>query len=242
VDCHLLLQARRGCNHTDYGNLNKEISALTAGVTEQSAVITSEQWLKLLYSGTGDDLVSVVGFALRELGLQVVEGPRRRADLLVWDGSRLAAAEVKGLDGTAREANHRQAVRWAADVNACLSATPEDRKQDSDLERYAEKLTELGLNVSSPINNLECRGLMIINTFRQTPLHERNSDSYPDPVVRAIARSNVCALTGLDLYCLLKQAREEPSKKSEVTDILLSSLNGVLAAIDWREFIRVQEH
>jgi hypothetical protein len=106
-------------------DLNKEISALTSGVTEQTAIITSEQRLKLLYSGTGEDLVSVVASALREVGLRLVEGPRRRADLLVWDGNRLAAAEVKGLDGTAREANHRQAVRWAADVNACLSATPD---------------------------------------------------------------------------------------------------------------------
>jgi hypothetical protein len=173
---------------------------------------------------------------LREFGLNVVEGPHPRADLLVWDGKRLAAAEVKGLDGQARESHLRECESWVADVNKALTFSPEDRQRDPDLVRYSEKLCKLGLDLSDPNTDLECRGLMVIGTYRQTPLDKRAADSFPDALVRRISRSNVCALTGLDLYCLLYKIRADPSCKAEIVDRLFST-SGVLPAEDWRYLV-----
>jgi hypothetical protein len=218
-------------------DLEQRISELRGEVALQDGILSTERRLKLLFSGTGDDLVSRTAEALRELGLHVVEGPRGRADLLVWDGKRLAASEVKGVDGTAREYHLRQVVTWAAETNSALSATPEDRKQHPELEQYAQKLSELGIDTARPVTDIECRGLMIIGTFRQMPLEERDrKTSFPDPVSRAIERTSVCALTGMDLYCLLQGTRHDPNQKTVVVDDLLSR-DGVLPAMDWRTII-----
>jgi hypothetical protein len=223
---------------TEISSLDRKIAALQRRREEVIGLVSAEKHLKLLYTGTGGSILEITMEALREFGLNVVEGPHPRADLLVWDGGhRLAAAEVKGLDGPARESNHRQAIRWAADVNAALAARREDR--DADLALYAEKLGELGLDVDTPTTEIECRGLMIIGTYRQTPLGTRSADSFPDPVTRAIARSNVCALTGLDLYCLLHEVRADPNRKAEVDQLF--SINGVIAPADWRSVIS-EEH
>jgi hypothetical protein len=218
-------------------DLELRISELHGEVASQNVIVSTERQLKVLFSGTGDSLVSRTAEALRELGLRVVEGPKGRADLLVWDGKRLAAAEVKGVDGTAREYHHRQVVTWAAETNSALSATAEDRKQHPELEQYALKLSELGIDTARPVADLECRGLMIIGTFRQVSLEERDqSSSYPDAVTRAIERTSVRALTGLDLYCLLQEARRDPNQRKAIVDALFSG-DGVLSAKDWRAVI-----
>jgi hypothetical protein len=181
--------------------------------------------------------LDITAEALRELGLQVVEGPKSRADLLIWDGKRLAAAEIKGVDGAARENHYRQVVTWAAETNSALSATSDDRKEHPELEQYAQKLSQLGIDTKGPITDLECRGLMIIGTFRQVPLEQRDpSASYPDPVSRAIARASIRALTGLDLYCMVQEGRRDPNQRAAILDALLSGA-GVLPGKNWREIM-----
>jgi hypothetical protein len=123
-------------------------------------------------------------------------------------------------------------------VNLALAVGSEGRKGNPDLIQYAEKLTELGLDVSAPIPDMECHGLMIIGTFRKMPLDTRPSDSFPSPVARLIARSNAYALTGLDLYCLLQETRAMPNLKQEITNKLMTAV-GVVVQQDWRQFIRV---
>jgi hypothetical protein len=92
--------------------IDDQIATLNSRRDQETVALQAEQKTKILFSGSGAKLVEAVADALRELGLKVIAGPHPRADLLVWDGDkRLAAAEVKGLDGPARESNHRQAVR-----------------------------------------------------------------------------------------------------------------------------------
>lgn len=217
--------------------LEDEIAKLCARREKETASAESEQALKLLFAGTGESLVATVGEALQEFGLKVVHGPRPRADLLLWDGaSRLAAAEVKGLDGSAREHNLRQAERWAADVRSTLVASPEERQAHPELVQYAETLRRLGIDVSEPCPDLDCRALMIIGTFRQMPLPDRPPESFPDTVARAIQRSRVCALTGLDLYCFLQELKIDPTRKPDLVDKLFCN-NGPISAKDWHMFI-----
>lgn len=218
-------------------DLEAEISKLRSTADEHLCAADKERKLKLLYSGSDYHLVEKVAEALAEFGLKVVEGPHPRADLLIYDGTRLAAAEVKGLSGPARETNVRQVQRWAADVNATLTKTTNERDNDIDLLRYAEKLAQLGLDLDTPIMDLECRGLMVVGTYKDTPLDKRTSESFPDPVQRIIARSDISALTGLVFYCWVQEVRQDPKRKRVIVDQLLST-NGVLPVREWGRWIR----
>jgi hypothetical protein len=101
--------------------INREIAALEQRRGKELELVEEETQLKCLYSGHDNSLVETAEKALRELDLRVVRGPHPRADLLIWDGGeRLAACEVKGLKGTAREHNLRQMERWVADVKSTL--------------------------------------------------------------------------------------------------------------------------
>jgi hypothetical protein len=93
-------------------------------------------------------------------------GPRGRADLITYDGKRVGAIEAKGLEGGAKEANLRQTERWVADVRSALVATEDQKKADIDLAHYAERLVELDAPVGSEETTVECKGIMLIGTFR----------------------------------------------------------------------------
>jgi hypothetical protein len=205
-------------------------------IEQEKGLIRGLNKEKVLYAGTDAVLVEETAKALREFGLAVVEGPHPRADLLVWDGTHLAAAEVKGLKGSAKEADFRQVNTWVAEVNRALAEGPEGRRADPVLIQYSEKLTELGIDVSTALTGFECQGLMIIATFRKTSLADRTLASFPDPVAKLIQRFGVAALTGLDLYCLLQEVRSDPTRKQKIAEELLT-LRGVMPSLDWQQVI-----
>jgi hypothetical protein len=205
-------------------------------IAQERALICDLKRSKVLYAGTGANLVEETASALREFGLTVVQGPHPRADLLIWDGTRLAAAEVKGLEGVPKEVDVRQVIAWVADVNRTLTEDLEGRNKDPVLAQYAENLTELGLDMSAPSPELECQGLMIIATHRKTPLDSRTAASFPDPVEKIIRRFDVAALTGLDLYCFLQELRSNPDRKEKITEKLVT-FRGVMPPRNWRQFI-----
>lgn len=76
---------------------------------------------------------------------------------------------------------------------------------------------------------------MIIGAHRRTPLDKRPVESFPDPVVKLINRFDVAAMTGLDLYCLLEQAKRDPSQKRSIAKKLMN-FQGIMPPLDWRKF------
>lgn len=219
----------------------RELEEAHQRIEREQEVLRDLRESKVLYAGADAALVEEAAKALREFGLRVVDGPHPRADLIIWDGTRLAAAEVKGLEASAREVDVRQVNTWSTEVNRALSEGPDGRATDPVLVQYAEKLIELGIDTSRPRTDIECHGLIIITTFRKTPLEDRTQESFPDPVAKLIGRSDVAALTGLDLYCLIEEVRINPSRKNEVAQELLT-FRQVMAPRDWRQFITAAQH
>jgi hypothetical protein len=218
--------------------LEAQISSIRSTVETQKTIVQEDQDLKHLFSGSGEAFAAVVAKALGELGLNTVEGPRGRADLIGYDGKCVAAFEVKGLDNAARENNLRQTERWVADIKSALTATDEQKKADKDLGSYAQKLAELGVPTDAAV---DCKGIMIIGTYRKTPVSERSDTGFPDPVARPINRSNVCALSGLQLLGLLLGTRKGHEAGSDVLARIFSK-NGVFEeAADWRVFLNLAE-
>jgi hypothetical protein len=217
--------------------LNETIFEIRSQISEQDAVVASVQSLKQLFAGSGDEFADAVEEALRELGAKVVKGPGHRADLIAFDGRRLAAIEAKGLEGGSKEANLRQTERWVADVRSALVATAEEKSADVDLAAYTERLVELGVPIGSEDAAVECKGIMVIGTYRKTPISDRKAPNFSEPLERTINRSEVCALSGLQLLGLLLKAREDQSQGAIILELLFST-NGVLnECVDWTEFL-----
>jgi hypothetical protein len=216
---------------------NENISEIRNQISEQDAIVSSVQPLKQLFAGSGDEFAEAVEKALRELGAKVVKGPRHRADLIAYYGQSLAAIEAKGLEGGSKEANLRQTERWVADVRSALVATAEEKEADIDLATYAEKLVELGVPVGSEEAAVQCKGVMVIGTYRKTPVSDRKEPNFPEPVERTINRSGVCALSGLQLLGLLLRAREDQRQSAKILELLFSTIGVVSECIDWTEFL-----
>jgi len=216
-------------------DLRAQISKLESAVRGEEERLLEAARLKILFVGSGDEFVAAVRDGLRELGLRVIEGPHPRADLIAFDDARgTLAIEAKGLDGCAREVNLRQTERWIADVKSARAASAEGPIGDVDLQRYADQLTALGVPTEQEI---EVRGLMVIGTFRKTPLDKRIEPDFPDPVMRTLSRSPVCALTGLQLLGMVLQVREDPSLKEKLVEQIFTTNGPLELQGSWKDFL-----
>lgn len=199
--------------------------------TCRQALATSA-WIKQLFAGSGDSFADAVARALKEMGLEVEPGPHPRADLLIRDGNNIGATEVKGLDGIARENNLRQTERWTAEVNAALASSAQEREADPDLVRYGEVLTALKIPLDGT-HQTNCKGIMIVGTYRKVPLVDRTDVDFPDAVLRIAEREQICALTGLDLLVWLLVAQSDPAQKDVFRGKLFSTNGRLKAPADW---------
>ncbi len=215
--------------------LEKDVAELKSRIDAERDVMETHKALKALLAGTGAAFANAVAGALRELGLVVVDGPHPRADLLSAYRNRFIAVEAKGIDGAVRETQFRQTERWVAEVNSAIGLSAEEVKVDPDLSRYASELARLHL----PFNELsdDCKGLLIVGTFRSTPLAERNLPDFPEPVTRLLNRSKVCGLTGAQLYSLVMEIRDNPSVKSDIVDEIMNTCGVLNRGQDWSKYL-----
>jgi hypothetical protein len=219
--------------------LESKIRLARAQIDAQQIILDEAAGLKQLIVGTGESFTRAVTRALEELGFKVIPGPPSRADLLAEHGGRLLVIEAKGLDGPAREKNLRQAERWLADMRSALASSPDEEQNDVDISRYRAAAEELGLTLTDDVRP-DCYGAMVIGTFRRDPLTERIGASFPDPVARVVARSEIRALSGLDLLALVLEAREHPARIPEAVEKLFSTAGCVLDfGCPWPNFLIV---
>jgi hypothetical protein len=166
--------------------------------------------------------------------LRCVDGPPSRADLLASDGKRVIAVEAKGLESSAREKNFRQVQSWKAEVDLALTVDPEDVAENPDLKRYVEQLGLIGVAGKTAD---DCKGLIVIGTFRNIPLNERKMPDFPDNVTRSLIQSDVCAVTGLQLFGLVLQARSNPGSRANIVASLFETAGVSDMASNWHEFL-----
>ena len=156
--------------------------------------------------------------------MRCVDGAAISRHLLASDGKRVIAVEAKGLESSAREKNFRQVQSWKAEVDLALTVDPEDVAENPDLKRYVEQLGLIGVAGKTAD---DCKGLIVIGTFRNIPLNERKMPDFPDNVTRSLIQSDVCAVTGLQLFGLVLQARSNPGSRANIVASLFETA-GVL--------------
>jgi hypothetical protein len=79
---------------------------------------------KLLISGSGRALEIQVANVLREIGINVEEGPEGRDDLILKYGERLAVVEIKGVSKSAAEKHAAQLEKWVAEYVTSHEVNP----------------------------------------------------------------------------------------------------------------------
>jgi hypothetical protein len=209
-----------------------QIEGLTTEVGALKAEIENARQLKQLFVGTGTPFENAVADALRELGLEVVPGPHYRADLLTTNGSRIAAVEAKGIESGAKEEYVRQVMMWMPEVDAALAAS---NSSDPVLDQYRQNLQQLSL--SHLDRNTDCKGILVLGTFRQVPLHERTQADFSENVVRVLVRQDICALSGLQLFALVVLSRSNPALKEKFRTELFSTRGVLDLAKDWQQVL-----
>jgi hypothetical protein len=218
----------------EIARLQEQISELSSQIGRQEGIVEADWHLKQLFAGSGEAFAATVAEVLSAMGLTVSEGPRGRADLIGYDGKRIFVFEAKGLEGTAREHNLRQTERWVSDIRSAITAPEDQKRTDKDLERYGQLLAELGVPANEEI---ECKGVMVIGTYRKMPINERKDIGFPDPVARPINRSHVCALSGLQLLGLYLDCRNGRKQGSEILAKIYATDGVFQEAADWRSFL-----
>jgi len=220
-------------------NRTREIADLQVDIDAARDVLAASAWTKELFAGSGDAFVEAVSRALDEMGLRIAPGPHPRGDLLIRNADKIAVAEVKGLDGITREANLRQAQRWVADVNSTLAASAEERTADPHLRSYGEQLTALDIKLDQEYP-ADCKGIMVIGTFRKVPPEERTEKDFPDDVLRIAERDDLCCITGLDLLVWVLSCQANESLKDEFRTKLFSTRGRLAAPVEWKSQLKKQ--
>jgi hypothetical protein len=214
--------------------LKSEMGDLKQRIELQQQALLYLEELKQLVAGSGDDFRDAVAAALTALGLKVVDGPHPRADLLATNGKRLFAIETEGLDGCARESNVTQASRWAADVDSTLWLAADER--ESDLLGYAEQIAKLNIEIQDDPDQY-CKGIAVIGTFRKIPLDQRTEQDFPEPVMRMLNRSKVCAMTGLELFSVCVRSRGHAELRSAFQEALFTTDGVFEMSNGWLSFL-----
>ena len=213
----------------------KQIATLERQIDGATAHIREQSWLKQLFVGTGDALMSAVKRALEELGLKVAKVQGNRTDLFAFYDDQLLVIEVKGLERSSRAENLSQVNRWIADARSALIASAETLADDHHLSQCAKAIAELGVP-SEKWATIKCKGCMIINTYRSIPLDDRTDPDFPNDLLQEIRRSDVVALTGLQLLCMVLEARRSSTGVANLE--ALFETNGTFQVCDWREHLK----
>jgi hypothetical protein len=211
--------------------LEAEAARIKMEAAQHQTVLDEALELKQLIGGSGQGFANAAANALLELGFRVVEGHHPRADLVVSNGSRIAAVELKGVEGSIAEKHLRQVVAWKTEIDNILSIPPDERSKEQ--AEYATAIAEL----KTPVGELDCKGLLIVGTFRTTPLNLRSEPDLPDPVERRLGGVDVCVITGVQLFSLVLAGRQNPKLRPLFVEELMNTKGHLGRARDWKEFL-----
>ncbi|MBN9151527.1 MAG: hypothetical protein J0H56_08925 [Micrococcales bacterium] len=84
----------------------------------------------------------------------------------------------------------------------------------------------------------EPKGVLVVNTWRETPLGERTQVDFPDQMLPYSIARNHCLVTGLELFCIAQDILRDPTRKEHWKDKLLTTSGPLIDVPDWREFLQ----
>ncbi|KZB71287.1 MULTISPECIES: hypothetical protein [Thalassospira] len=218
--------------------ISEEIQAMQAQIDENRLIISKEAEWKHLFSSHDEALEKAAAKAFEELGFLVGFGPKTHCDIVCVKEKTILAVEVKGLKRSAKPANVNQCKRWISDIVGALDYAPDDK--DSVLEEYVDCLKKLGVKNPSSSEEWDVKGVVVINTFRNNSLEDRNDPSEPSfnkQVRERMKRENICGMTGIQLLNLVIRITENPSEKESVCETIIKTAGQIDLKEDWKTYI-----
>lgn len=84
---------------------------------------------------------------------------------------------------------------------------------------------------------LDPKGILLVNTFREKPINQRSEVSFPDQMMKYAKRNEHCLMTTLQLCNLLLYVRENPAEKEVLIGQLLDTVGRYDRFEKWDEII-----
>jgi hypothetical protein len=82
------------------------------------------------------------------------------------------------------------------------------------------------------------KGILIINTFKNKPIEERTDLNFPDQMLPYAKQMNHCLVSGLQLLCLFLDFKNGNIKIAEVIDLLFNTVGELTYTTDFAKFIK----
>jgi hypothetical protein len=108
-------------------------------------------------------------------------------------------------------------------------------ESDPVLEVYGHQLAQL--NLGGRDKDHDCKGILVLGTFRLTPLDQRTQPDFPNNVQLVMNRQDICALSGIQLFSLVVLARSDDTLKAQFREALFSSRGVLPLGLDWKQVL-----
>lgn len=223
--------------------LREQLASLESEVLKHTQTIHLASWKKRLIVETDAALEHAIKQFLSEIGIACESGPPKQADIVAKIGDCILVIEAKGYGGAARSQALDQCGRWVGDIRAALTLPPEERGPM--IESYVEILGRLGVTcpVDDSSNSISYKGLVIANTYRATPLHDRPSlaekfsQHFGDDLQERAKNEGIALITTCQLLGLLAGHEEDSKNTAGYLDQLLATNGAYEEFRNWHNYI-----
>lgn len=105
-------------------------------------------------------------------------------------------------------------------------------------EKHAAQLEKWVSNYFAEYEVLP-KGILIVNTYRELPLSERNLPSFPEQMLPYATSRSHCLTTSVQLCGLLLFCREKPDMKDQAIEEFISTVGLYKKFDDWKNWVTV---
>jgi hypothetical protein len=198
---------------TKLDNNKEELVKIETQVKQQEELVKAISRHKILFTGTGTNYENEVNFIFNELGFIPIEKKDVDCDGAFEYDDDIFIIESKGVNKSASKVHVRQLVEW---INKFARIMEEETQKESDP-----------------------KGLLIINTFRNTPLIERKEASFPDNVIEYAQEQKICLMTGLQLLILYCEFKNNKITLEELIKEIIDTKGVFKLYQDWQNYLSI---
>lgn len=205
-------------------NITLKIQKLENEIKSNEKSISRLREWKNLFASHDSPLEKTAVQAFESLGFRATLGPETHCDIICVKDNTVLAVEAKGLTKNTKPKNVTQCNRWVSDITSALDHTTEE--SDGTIKAYIKCLEKLGVNFPTSSEDWEVKGVLLINTFRDSPLEARENPSelsFNDQVVKQMRRHKMAGLTGIQLLNMVMEAQINPDARGEIRRNLIEA-------------------
>jgi len=188
-------------------HLEEELNALQLRINQKQRLIAELERNKILFTSKGRVLELQVKKVFEDLGVDVMEGEYGRDDLILRYGEKVAVVEIKGVD------------------------------RKSAAESHARQLEQWVSAYDAAHEDVKAKGILIVNTFKDTPLRDRTEVSFPTQMRPYSEAREHCLMTGLQLLGIYLDYKDNEVKKQEMIERIFATKGIFSEYQNWTDFL-----